>query len=130
MCPRCLPEEFLLRGHVPYPAPTSTPTPTPIPGLMPATEVLTQGKHLKTEWLPGRRKKKARMEWDGVGHGDRKSSKDSQVGRLPRLSCPGGQFGRDPVGMGGSSVTRASAGGGSISSDCWGFRSKFVGPFV
>lgn len=59
---------------------------------MPATELLTQGKHLKTKWLPGRRKREARVEWDGVGHGDRKSSKDSQVGRLPRLACPQGSL--------------------------------------
>lgn len=34
---------------------------------MPATEVLTEGKHLKTEWLPGRRKK--RQGWNGMGWG-------------------------------------------------------------
>lgn len=39
----------------------------PPPGHMPATEVLTQGKHLKTEWLPGRRKK--RRGWNGMGWG-------------------------------------------------------------
>lgn len=61
------------------------------------------------------------MEWDGVGHGDRKSSKDSQVGRLPRLACPGGQFGHCPAGIGGAGVMRASAGGGGMSYACSGF---------
>lgn len=37
------------------------------PGRTPATEVLTQGKHLKTEWLPGRRKE--RRGWNGMGWG-------------------------------------------------------------
>lgn len=60
-------------------------------------------------------KKEARMEWDGVGHGDRKSSKDSQVGRLPSLACPRGQLGPPFGGYEGADVMWVSAGGGSIS---------------
>lgn len=50
--PRCLPKEC---------------SPPALPGPMPATEVLTEGKHLKTEWLPGRRKR--RQGWNGMGWG-------------------------------------------------------------
>lgn len=56
---------------VPWVPPQGTPLsgrcPPAPPGRMPATEVLTQGKHLKTEWLPGRRKK--RRGWNGMGWG-------------------------------------------------------------
>lgn len=61
-------------------------------------------------------KREARVEWDGVGHGDRKGSKDPQVGWLPRLVCPRGLSGPRPGGPGGTSVTCSSADGGSLSS--------------
>lgn len=48
---KCL--QMPLRG-IPFPGPSPLLSP---PGLMLATEVLTQGKHLKTPWLPGRRKR-------------------------------------------------------------------------
>lgn len=52
---KCLPEDFLSWGALPSPARPHT-----------ATEVLTQGKHLKTEWLPGRRTGKGGMGWGGA----------------------------------------------------------------
>lgn len=54
---RCLSEEFLFLGRLP---PLSS-------GLMLATEVLTQGKHLKTQWLPGGEKRGPGWNGSGVG---------------------------------------------------------------
>lgn len=106
MHPRCLPEEFLFLGTVPFSLPQAS---------CPATELLTQGKHLKTEWLPGRRKK--RPGWNGWGGAWRQeelkrfsSWVTTKVGLSQRAVGP------RPGGHGGAGAMLAPAGGGSLSS--------------
>lgn len=83
MHPRCLPEEFLFLGTVPFSLPQAS---------CPATELLTQGKHLKTEWLPGRRKKEARMEWMGWGMATGRAQKILKLGDYQGWLIPEGSW--------------------------------------
>lgn len=81
-----------------------------------ATEVLTQGKHLKTEWLPGRRKK--RPGWNGMGWGmaTGRAQKILKLGDYQGWFVPEGSWAPGLAGVEGPGVTCSSADGGSLSS--------------
>lgn len=105
MCPQVPPKGIPLSGC----------SPPVLPGPTPATEVLTAGKHLKTEWLPGRRKK--RQGWNGMGWGmaTGRAQKILKLGDYQAWLVPEGSWAPPSGGYEGADVTWVSAGGGSIS---------------